>query len=1334
MLEQRASARGQGLVIQAGRDVIAGDVFAGPYARLRDRWLDPVPVFEDVQVERFTGRAWLLEPLDAFLNDRDHGHVIVQADAGLGKTALAAWLAYSRGWPCHFTRGRNGSVSPVALSNLGAQLIAQYGLGDEFAPHGILPETAGEPGWFEQVLRAAATAARADNSRVVIVVDGLDEAEAAAGALPLGLPVLLPRGVFIVATCRTGTDLVALRQPYKVLEIKPQNRRNTADLERYLRTVLAEDEKVAALLAAAGVTVEAVSARLLKRCGGVWIYLRYVLSELREGLRSVNDIESLPGDLSAFYAESLLADQHDLGWAQVRLPLLATLAVAAEPLPVPVLTRLAGLPDPHPVQVLCGGRLLPFLTVTSDKADGLLRYSVYHASLREFLAGSGPLTPTGSGKGQAEELARATTDAHARIADYHLAAFGGLRLGLPALAAEPSVAQTDDGYALRHLAEHLEQAGRPGDVTALLLCEQPTPHQGSVWYAAHEQAGTLSEYRADLDRARKQAADQTNRDVQLGHQAPSLAMELRYLMIDSAVRTLADNVPAELIAKLLRSGRWSPARALSYVRQVGDLTSRAIALAELLPQLPAAEKPAVTREAMAVARQVPSAYLRSLACSVLAGSLTDETASEIAGEGLAAATEVDVTYGEDRAELLVRLSGHLASTLLPEAARLGLAITDEMARARALESLIPVLPETMLPEVLSAVPDIIGGYPRAKVIVALASRRIAALSGALAEAARTVPGDGDRAWALAEVANAAPSAASDLADEALAAARATTDPEERAEVLCLLADLRGSGQRDDLLGEALSAARSADGEESRFRALTMVGQYLPPPRRRGVLNELLEDALAYSPGPGQTNGLAALAPYLTEAMLAKAAPKILAIQPEEDRARLLVSYAAHPSAHFHADFLRAATEMRNEFRRGDVIEALAPNLPEPLFFEALSAVGRISDAYIRSRCIAALSDRLPDRFLGQALSLIQSTTSQSGAARFLLRIAIGEVEPRRTELLQEALAMARSSTDGFARAQVLCDIASGLSGDEREQVLAEAVLAAKDDADKYFGVYALEYLIRRTTAAQRKQVIQDAFTMTRAMSSAWYRPWWLAILARYIPKPERPAVLAEALDDARSLASEQDRLDALGSIAIGFPGDERLEVTREFLALAGNGERLPAAVRMAVKIARILPDRVILRALELARRAQCEDGRLPDFGWLVKHIPNQIVEEALGSLRDNNLHHAHAFGTAALYTPAQFQQQALSLALGAQRQVIARRALMTQARLLWQGDITPAELDAFRRAMADMQLDDYLNVLAEALDIVGQTAGSQSLYDCLTAFRAIQRWWPPSVSATETSD
>ena len=153
-------------------------MFAGPFARLRDRWLDPAPIFRDVNVDSFKGREWLVDQLDGFIANRDHGHVIVQADAGLGKTALAAWLARERDWPCHFTRGSNGQIGLVALSNLGAQLIARYGL-DDFAPQGMLSETAGEPGWFQNVLQASADVARANGERVVVVVDGLDEAEAA---------------------------------------------------------------------------------------------------------------------------------------------------------------------------------------------------------------------------------------------------------------------------------------------------------------------------------------------------------------------------------------------------------------------------------------------------------------------------------------------------------------------------------------------------------------------------------------------------------------------------------------------------------------------------------------------------------------------------------------------------------------------------------------------------------------------------------------------------------------------------------------------------------------------------------------------------------------------------------------------------------------------------------------------------------------------------------------------------------------------------------------------------------------------------------------------------
>ena len=551
--EQKASARGQATIIQAAGSVIAGDVFVGRFARLRDKWLDPAPVFEEVGVERFTGREWLRDQVRRFIDANDHGYVIVQADAGVGKTAFAAYLTLANGWPCHFTRRRKGRAASTALSNLAVQLIAQYQLDDQFAPHGVLPETAGEPGWFDQVLRAAAGRARANGQQVVVVVDGLDEAETVEGDPPLGLPAVLPRGAFIVATCRTGTNLPALRRPWTKISFEPADRRNISDLERFLHATLTGDQELAALLSASGTTADAVAARLLGRCGGVWVYLRYVLEELRLGQRLVEQIDDLPADLAGFYAESLMANHDDPEWGRLMLPLLAVLAVSAEPLPVATLTRLAGLPDPHLVHVLCGNRLRPFLTASAGET-GEQRYSVYHASLREFLAGRGPATLADSAQAQREELARASAQAHARIAEYYLATFGGLREGLPVLAASPAIAGQDDGYALRRLAEHLDRAGRTGDLDALLACEQATPAGGSVWFAAHEQAGNLGDYRDDINRARRRAASRTDRNVEQGRPAPGFALELRYAMIDSAIRTLTANIPRSLIARLVESG------------------------------------------------------------------------------------------------------------------------------------------------------------------------------------------------------------------------------------------------------------------------------------------------------------------------------------------------------------------------------------------------------------------------------------------------------------------------------------------------------------------------------------------------------------------------------------------------------------------------------------------------------------------------------------------------------------------------------------------------------------------------------------------------------------
>src|SRR5208337_335507 len=145
-----------------------------------------------------------------FIGDRPRGYVIIQAEAGVGKSTLAAHLAGTRPWPCHFTRLPGGRSPAAARKSLAAQLIAAWDL-PEWAPEGVLPTASSRPDWFSRLLETAARKRdqqEADEEHrvpIVIVVDGLDEAEQeAAGArgLPLGLPESLPEGVYVVATSR----------------------------------------------------------------------------------------------------------------------------------------------------------------------------------------------------------------------------------------------------------------------------------------------------------------------------------------------------------------------------------------------------------------------------------------------------------------------------------------------------------------------------------------------------------------------------------------------------------------------------------------------------------------------------------------------------------------------------------------------------------------------------------------------------------------------------------------------------------------------------------------------------------------------------------------------------------------------------------------------------------------------------------------------------------------------------------------------------------------------------------------------------------------------------
>lgn len=104
----------------------------------------PVQEYEFLLPELLIERDWLMAEVDAFCQEHCQGYFLIEADAGMGKTTFAAWLASRKRCAAHFAGlDPDAGTTAVAVRSLGAQLIADWGL-TELASDVVLPEDSDE--------------------------------------------------------------------------------------------------------------------------------------------------------------------------------------------------------------------------------------------------------------------------------------------------------------------------------------------------------------------------------------------------------------------------------------------------------------------------------------------------------------------------------------------------------------------------------------------------------------------------------------------------------------------------------------------------------------------------------------------------------------------------------------------------------------------------------------------------------------------------------------------------------------------------------------------------------------------------------------------------------------------------------------------------------------------------------------------------------------------------------------------------------------------------------------------------------------------------------------
>jgi hypothetical protein len=823
---------------------------------------DYVYNFDDERklAQRFVGRDDIFRRLDDFTG-RHCGYFRVVADAGLGKTALAAAAARRLHAPVFFANASGGRTRPdQCLNHLAVDLIARFGL----AHHDHLPARPGEDSSF--LGKVLAEAVGRANGPLWVVVDALDEADPPApGRNSLLLPDRLPRGVYMLLTHRPGpvalaTDAGTAQEEYPIASSDASQQ---ADIEAYLRQE-ADRPEIRRALEAANPTISngRFVAVLQSKSEGNFKYLTYVLADIaaRQPGFDPLDLGSLPSGLRGYYQqfwsqmEQIKGEQGWTEWRGLYRPAIAFLAAAREAVPATWMAPMIG----RPAQEIEQRALRPWRRFLSQedrrRQDRTLpgRWRVVHQSFVDFLV---------------DEDALELRAAHDRVASVYLSAWGGLDAGLPTLF-DPSSRNDLDDYGLRHVAEHLERAGRIDDLHLLLRAERrgggaksEPVHAKNAWYAARERVGQTEGYLNDVARAARLVQVAAKRGVEPGRCDPTIGSGIRYALMSVSLNNLARNIPPTLIAALVARRVWLASQGLAYARVLPP-KERVDALIEICSYLGHHEQESVLREALTVVGAIGDGRTSAAALSALAPRLTepgqvDEALRVARGIGDAGARaraltvlgraeealEVAGAIGGDwdRAGTLAALAPRLAALgRVEEGLQMARTIDVEWARARALAALVPHLAaHGRADQALEVARGISVDWERSDALAALGR-----VEEALA-VARAIGVEDARANALAALAPRL--AESSQLDEALAVARAIGDDRARARALAALAPRLAALGR---VVEGLQMARTIDVEWDRAVALAALGEVV----------EALAVARAIGDDRARAAALAALAP------------------------------------------------------------------------------------------------------------------------------------------------------------------------------------------------------------------------------------------------------------------------------------------------------------------------------------------------------------------------------------------------------------------------------------------------------------------------------------------
>lgn len=349
--------------------------------------------FEALIVEKtrsFCGRQFVFDAFEQFLEKQPKGYFTVIGEPGMGKSALAAKYVSEHYAICYFNVLAERRNRPeLFLESIRGQLIRRYQLqGAEKANLATLLEKVSQKLPFGE--------------RLVIVVDALDEVEQELGENLLHLPMVLPDRVYFLLTRRPySLDKKRLTVspgiPVEELDLTTREYKgsNYADVKAYIHLMLDRDLTHQASLRkwveARNLQEEEFVEQVAAKSANNFMYLRYVLPAIAEGIYDDLTLKQLPQGLQEYYQTHWERMGMNEGAQETMVIVLFILVEASTPIPCEMVAAISG-EEEYEVYRILEEKWREFLQ--KQMLEEEVCYSIYHASFLDFLKTKWELKPT----------------------------------------------------------------------------------------------------------------------------------------------------------------------------------------------------------------------------------------------------------------------------------------------------------------------------------------------------------------------------------------------------------------------------------------------------------------------------------------------------------------------------------------------------------------------------------------------------------------------------------------------------------------------------------------------------------------------------------------------------------------------------------------------------------------------------------------------------------------------------------------------------------------------------------------------------------------------------